>query len=111
MDEKEKRQKTLKAVLDISTKRIQGQAQHSRFNSKFMSFGLRSTGGVSSSVNWPNVTLHHRDIAHEYGFRVIVHDGNARPHPYVWLRHDPTDALQGLFKFQEVSSGDERGVS
>lgn len=92
MYEQEKRQKTLKAVLDYFYEDNTRSGSHSRYNLKYHLVWITKYRR-SFLVGELAVRLHHIlfDVAGEYGFRIIVHE--VMPdHVHMLVEARPTDA-------------------
>ena len=105
MDEQEKRQETLKAVLDYFYQENTRSGSHSRHNLKYHVVWITKYRR-SFLVGKLEARLHSiiEEIAHEYGFRVIVHE--VMPdHIHILLEARPTDAPARIVQiFKSVSS-------
>jgi len=105
MDDQEKRQKTLKAVLDYFYQENTRSGSHSRYNLKYHVVWItkyRRSFLVGKLAERLQSII--GDIAHKYGFRVIVHE--VMPdHIHMLIEARPTDAPATIVQiFKSVSS-------
>ena len=92
MHQEEKRQETLKAVLDYFYQNNTRSGAHSRYNLKYHLIWITKYRR-SFLIGKLAVRLHHilSEIAHEYGFKVIAHE--VMPdHVHMLIEAKPTDA-------------------
>jgi len=92
MYQQEKRQKTLKAVLDYFYQENTRSGSHSRYNLKYYLVWItkyrRSFLVGKLAIRLQSILA---DIAHEYGFKIIVHEVMS-DHVHMLIEARPTDA-------------------